>query len=111
MSFFKIVLYNAFYFKIIETASIMPLRSNPFLASIQELIPGQKRIIEDRQFEGIRTMPMYIMMFLSMASPILHDSYLLAWYMLVNFTLKASRYTNMTSVTSSVLLDSWLLSF
>ncbi|KAB8301296.1 hypothetical protein EYC80_003178 [Monilinia laxa] len=36
--------------------------------------------IEDENLERSRVISLYIMMFLSMASPILHESYLLAWY-------------------------------
>ncbi|KAJ8070732.1 hypothetical protein OCU04_001102 [Sclerotinia nivalis] len=58
----------------------MPHKLNPPIASTQDHNSLRNDIIEDRRIEKFRKMSLYTMMFLSAASPILYESYLLAWY-------------------------------
>ncbi|KAF7912968.1 uncharacterized protein EAF01_001989 [Botrytis porri] len=57
----------------------MASKFNLPIASTQERRPVRHDINEDKKSEKLRTMYLYTMMFLSIASPILHESSLFAW--------------------------------
>ncbi|KAG4027395.1 hypothetical protein MFRU_030g00310 [Monilinia fructicola] len=58
----------------------MSFEFKPPLASTQRNTMERNSKIEDGNLERSRIMSLYAMMLLSMASPILHESYLFAWY-------------------------------
>ncbi|APA06223.1 predicted protein [Sclerotinia sclerotiorum 1980 UF-70] len=58
----------------------MPPKLNPPIASAQDHDLLRNDMIEGGRIEKFRKMSLYTMMFLSAASPILYESYLLVWY-------------------------------
>ncbi|KAF7951369.1 hypothetical protein EAE96_006684 [Botrytis aclada] len=58
----------------------MASKFNPPVASTQERRPVRHDTNEDKKSEKLRTMCLYIMMFLSIASPILYESSLFVWF-------------------------------
>ncbi|KAM0140468.1 hypothetical protein ACHAP3_002773 [Botrytis cinerea] len=57
----------------------MATRFNPSAASMQERNPVRRDINKDEKTEKLKTIYLYTMMFLSIASPILYESSLFAW--------------------------------
>ncbi|TGO54759.1 hypothetical protein BCON_0102g00150 [Botryotinia convoluta] len=65
----------------------MATKFNPPVASTQERKPVQNDINEDKKSEKLRTMYLYTMMFLSIASSILFETSLFAWFINILFTV------------------------
>ncbi|TGO25426.1 hypothetical protein BPAE_0080g00170 [Botrytis paeoniae] len=65
----------------------MATKFNLPVALTQERRPVQHDINEDKKSEKLRTMYLYTMMFLSIASPILYESSLFAWFINILFTV------------------------
>ncbi|KAF7918097.1 hypothetical protein BELL_0039g00280 [Botrytis elliptica] len=57
----------------------MTTKLNLLVTPTQERRPVRHDVNEDKKSEKLRTMYLYTMMFLSIASPILHESSLIAW--------------------------------
>lgn len=78
------LIYIIGYFHLLYTSnnikSLMATKFNLPVASTQEPRPVRHDINEDKKSEKLRTMYLYTMMFLSIASPILYESSLIVWF-------------------------------